>query len=475
MKKIISLIVMGIFAFTNTNAQAFLWAKQVGSDTFGVYTEEYQVHIDKDGNTYILGIFDGSGVIDADPGPGVYILPSQIGIDKTFLIKLDASGNFVWAKIIPVFADLPIKCTMTTDISGNIYLGGQFYNMVNIDPGPSVYPIVSVWGGASIFISKLDTIGNFAWAQKLSGGMGNLNGYAGYSVALDTMGAMYVAGKFIDTIDFDPGLSVFELTTPDIWTQHGFILKYHYCGANYPVTYNGCDSITLFGYTYYSSGTYVKQFMNAQKCDSNIVMTINIGTNGIGALTDSACAKYHYYGQPYTTSGVYTQTIPTVNGCDSVITLTLNTHSINTGVTQSGALLTANASGAGITYQWIQCNPFQVIGGATGQSYTPTVNGEYAIIIYDGDKCSDTSACYAVYGLGLADNTAERGLMQIYPNPTKGTFSVLHVPKGSTKEFYNSLGELLFSTNLEEIDVRQYSKGVYYIRCSGQVRKVVVD
>ena len=64
---------------------------------------------------------------------------------------------------------------------------------------------------------------------------------------------------------------------------------------------------------------------------------------------------------------------------------------IDTSISATSSTLTANLSGA--TYQWIDCNNGNSpIPGVTGQSYTPSSDGTYAVII-DNGNCSDTSSC----------------------------------------------------------------------------------
>ena len=64
--------------------------------------------------------------------------------------------------------------------------------------------------------------------------------------------------------------------------------------------------------------------------------------------------------------------------------------------------------------------------------------------------------------------------LEVYPNPTSSKL-IIENAKGKEKELYNMQGQLIISTKENEIDVSRCSKGVYYIRCNGQVRKVVVD
>ncbi|HNW70239.1 MAG TPA: kelch repeat-containing protein [Bacteroidales bacterium] len=68
--------------------------------------------------------------------------------------------------------------------------------------------------------------------------------------------------------------------------------------------------------------------------------------------------------------------------------------SLNTNVTVIGATIYALASGA--SYQWLDCdNGYAVLPNDTNQSYTPTVSGNYAVIVTQ-NSCSDTSDCMAV-------------------------------------------------------------------------------
>lgn len=64
--------------------------------------------------------------------------------------------------------------------------------------------------------------------------------------------------------------------------------------------------------------------------------------------------------------------------------------------------------------------------------------------------------------------------LEVYPNPSSTVFYFKN-KQGKKKELYTMLGELLFTTTKDDIDVSRYSKGVYYLRCEHSVRKVVVE
>ncbi len=83
-------------------------------------------------------------------------------------------------------------------------------------------------------------------------------------------------------------------------------------------------------------------------------------------------------------------------------------------MTQSGNTLTANGNG---NYQWKDCNNgLSSIPGATGQSYTPTENGVYAVEISQG-QCTVLSDCIQITMVSIIENNLGSHLLA-FPNPT---------------------------------------------------------
>jgi hypothetical protein len=73
---------------------------------------------------------------------------------------------------------------------------------------------------------------------------------------------------------------------------------------------------------------------------------------------------------------------------------------VDTSVTLNSSVLTANAV-LNTSYQWIYCDSVE-IEGATFQSFTPTENGNYAVVITQ-DGCVDTSGCYLINSVGISE------------------------------------------------------------------------
>ena len=160
--------------------------------------------LDGSGNIYVTGYF--SGTVDFDPGLGTSFLTST-GSGDMFIIKLNNSGDLVWAQGIggevkTILADVIL------DGDGNLYLTGQFRDIVDFDPGAGINNMTSA-GGADIFVSKFDTAGNFLWAKS----MGGASDDEGYEIVLDNGGNVYATGTYSGTADFDPGIGITNLTS----------------------------------------------------------------------------------------------------------------------------------------------------------------------------------------------------------------------------------------------------------------------
>lgn len=184
--------------------------------------ESRRITVDKDGNIYTTGFF--LGTTDFDPGPGIANL-TAFGRD-IFISKLDASGNYLWAKRFGGTGN-HAGGVITVDGNGNIYVGGSFSNTVDFDPGAGTANLTSA-KSEDAFILKLDANGNYLWAKSFGGGDTNA-GYDGLSgIAVDVTGNVYAAGFFTGTVDFDSG----EATVNRVATSDGaFILKLNAAGA----------------------------------------------------------------------------------------------------------------------------------------------------------------------------------------------------------------------------------------------------
>jgi gliding motility-associated-like protein len=215
MKKIIALVyALSLFISTGIcqDVPTLEWAK-VFTGTFSEIPNS--IVTDLSGNVYTTGTFNGTS--DFDPGAGVFTLTSAADSPDIFISKIDINGNFVWAKSMGG-TDTDNGFAIAVDAVGNVYTTGLFNNTVDFDPGTGTFNITSL-GSAEIFVSKLDTDGNFVWA-KSAGGTGYQQANA---IALDASGNVYTTGYFFGATDFDPSASAFTITP--LAAEDVFILK----------------------------------------------------------------------------------------------------------------------------------------------------------------------------------------------------------------------------------------------------------
>lgn len=185
------------------NSGNFIWAKQLGGGEWGTFVIPFSIALDASGNIHTTGYFQST--VDFDPGPGTFYLTGS-NYD-VYISKLNASGNFVWAKQIGSTND-DYGNSVVIDDNGNVFTTGHFDGTVDFDPGPGTYNLTD-FGSSDIFISKLDASGNFIWAKQLGG----TSGESGESIALDDGGNIYTTGRFYGTADFDPGTGTYNLTS----------------------------------------------------------------------------------------------------------------------------------------------------------------------------------------------------------------------------------------------------------------------
>ena len=160
------------------------------------------VAVDGSGNVYTTGFFEGTADFDPENVTAGDTLVSAGGSD-IFVSKLDSAGNFVWAKQMGG-GDDDQGHGVAVDGSGNVYTTGHFRSTADFDPGTGVFDLMSSRPEAGpsldLFVSKLDSAGNFVWARQ----MGGTGSDQGEDVAVDDRGNVYTTGvvdRFLGPFD----------------------------------------------------------------------------------------------------------------------------------------------------------------------------------------------------------------------------------------------------------------------------------
>ncbi|CAN5354762.1 hypothetical protein BH11PSE11_BH11PSE11_22410 [soil metagenome] len=171
------------------------------------------VKLDSSGNTLWATNFGGAGAsaqassVALDGAGNVHVAGffiganlttpalTKIGSSDALVVKLNSSGTMTWAKNFGGASAGVQANGIAVDSSNNIYLGGRF------GTASLTSPVLTKIGSQDGFAFKLDSSGNITWASNF-GGSGATVTVSG--IAFDGAGNVYPAGQF----------SVADLSTP---------------------------------------------------------------------------------------------------------------------------------------------------------------------------------------------------------------------------------------------------------------------
>jgi hypothetical protein len=148
----------------------------------------YGIATDGSGNAYVTGTS-----YETWNGPtGQTPLHTPSGGSEIFVLKLDSSGAYQWHTFYGS-SDDDYPFAIATDGSGNVYLTGESLAAWNGPAGQSPLHVYS--GSYDIFVLKLDSSGSYQWHTFY----GSSDSDAGYGIATDGSGNVYVTGTSYET------------------------------------------------------------------------------------------------------------------------------------------------------------------------------------------------------------------------------------------------------------------------------------
>jgi PKD repeat protein len=470
-----------VFVSKLNSAGNFVWARNMGGAT---QDWSNSIATDNFGNVYTTGFF--SGTADFDPSVATNNLITQ-GFDDIFISKLNAFGNFVWAKSMGS-TSFDKGNSIAIDNDGNVYSAGDYNGTVDFDPGAGIYNLNSGFG-AYTYISKLDASGNFLWAN-------NLGGSHITSITTDSSNNIYTTGWYTGTVDFDPDSGVAIFPIPPV-VQDVFIHKMGDCttSSSYALVDNGSGNYT---FTNTSTGNFTQSHWafgdgtTSTSTSPNHTFTTNGLFSIVLTINDSASGScYDYYIGSINVTGV-----PAPLQCSSGFVMYPDTATGTVTVVNS-------ATGSNLTHLW----DFGDGNTSTLQnpSYSYTTAGPFylCLTVNDGAGCIDMycdsigangvvfkQAGFTINVIGAPTTIGIESInkdldIMIYPIPNDGTFTINldQLVDGTKIEVINSLGQQIWK--LESITdltipvmLKEPTPGVYFIKISSvvgvNIQKVVI-
>ncbi len=187
-----------IFILKTDSNKNFIWAKRIGFNNLDSGTS---IICDDSSNIYVTGYYRDN--VDFDPGPGIF---NMYSLNRAvFVLKLDSSGAFQWAKSIsgqnsPFLGSTRIR----RDVNCNLFIGGYFQDSVDFDPGVDTV-LVGTGQYDKVFILKLTNQGDFIWVKVLGAPNANVSLAEFQDMDVNKDGEVVVTGYFQKNIDLDPG------------------------------------------------------------------------------------------------------------------------------------------------------------------------------------------------------------------------------------------------------------------------------
>ncbi len=441
------------------------------------------------------GTFDDNATAAAYHGPnslyvvGSFISPTMVcgtttltnsAFGDMFVVKLDANGNFIWAKN---FGDGGSNhaTSVVVDQNGNVLVTGYF-NSATLTMGTYT---LNGNGNDDVFIAKLDANGNVLWATNFGDNLAeNANG-----ITVDATGNSYITGfyKSANLVAGTQTLVNVAPTSADIFliklNPSGNVLNAASFGDMLDEVGTGITSdingnIILTGY-YFSPTLTVgtTSFTNYGNRDVIIVKTNQscapIWAQGGGGNNDD-----YGYGIMSDNSGRIF-----VNGHNHSFMAAFGTYTLNFGgvgdcfiaaFDSFGTPLWADGVGGGSDDGWnvlsrdqsgnIYCGGYFSSASVTLGATNLNCNGSGDLLIA---KMVNTTGLATA---GLADND-----FILYPNPSAGEINLKSLANRTFDlELYDALGALQFSFKGQPsqitLDLSNYPKGMYFVRIlSGEI------
>lgn len=458
----------------------FRWARRIGG-----YENQWgmSIAIDGDADVIISGVFNDT--IDFDPGPGTYYMgqPGPMVHEHAFILKLDSSGIFLWAKEFQGMGNpgAAYGSSVVCDQSDNIFMNVNYADTMIIDPNginDTLFPGSSNYNAC---ILKLTAAGNIVWYETFQGGYTEL-----FSLALDVNANIYGTGKFSGTVDFDPGTGTSNLASinsqfdaficrldssgnfawakqvggpaPDrgtaikidpsgnVLTTGDFMVSGDFDPG--PATYSFTASGTYD--TYYLKLDSLGSFIWAQRLGGNAnayMHSFGIATDSDGSMYVTGTFDYQMGGYDFDPgAGVFMMSAASYAG----YILKLDSAGLFHFAAQISGGAASNAAPVAIA---LDGNRNIYVGGLfAGQvdfDPSPLVNSTNPIGQYGGFVCK----LHQDYLSSVVQTTAENQI-NVFPNPNNGTFTLQLTHSDADVMIYDALGRLVSAQNVNSSSVQ---------------------
>jgi uncharacterized delta-60 repeat protein len=470
---------------------------------------------------YISATVNPINKMVADPSGNVYV--AGYNSNGGFLVKYFTTGQTEWQ-----LSGLSFVSTIAIDNSSNIYLGGTALSNSNgqdyivykydssgvllwsqtydgiyhqddgvtaicIDNSGNVYVTGisdSLMTSRSYCTLKYNSGGVLQWAKRYVNSMFNFN--QATAIATDNSGNVYVTGNSNDPISTNWGFATvkYNSTGTQLWDVRYDGPNNTSIGSPCAIAIDPSGNIIVTGYSGNSSSG-ASNYATLKYNSSGVQQWVQL-YNGVGNDDDEATAlALDAAGNIYVTGFSYSSisdydfvTVKYNNAGTQQWFVPYNGQSNNADKATAIALDAAgNVFVTGSSFDSLTNNDFATVkysnnGNLSWNETFNTINNGSDIpssIAVDQQGNTYVSgpagSQYATIKYGIATGITETNSQisfSVYPNPSSGIFTIENLSNNSEMEIYNSLGQKIFQSEIEnpksEIDLSDQTNGIYFVK-----------
>ncbi|MBL7719528.1 MAG: T9SS type A sorting domain-containing protein [Flavipsychrobacter sp.] len=396
-----------------------IWCSYYG----GVNNDEGNGLVVKGDKVYISGYTESPNAMSTT---GSY-QPAMNGSSDLFVAQFDTAGQRYWGTYLGGDGDeYPAWYSSLAATPAAIFVAGNTYSMSGVVL-PFAHQPVFGGGATDAFLAKMDDNGTPYWSTYYGGCAGE----TACGVTTDIYGNAYIAG-------YTPSME--SISTP---------------GGFQPVYGGGANDAFL---ARFNDVPHLQDTItgDTSACE-NDVLTYSLPPV-TGANSYTWVLPNGWTGT--STTNTITATVTPPGGVISVIahracindtfSLPVTVHPLPQPVLSLS--IATFSTGSFTSYQWYYNGT--LITGATNQSHTATIDGNYFVIVTDINGCSNSSDTLAVSNTAVANVELAHAIF-LYPNPANNEVHILS-PDNSINEvnIYSITGALISSQNITTKDVK---------------------
>jgi len=290
-------------------------------------------------------------------------------------------------------------------------------------------------------------------------------------------------GENADTIVVSPGISTVYVATATnefmcTAVDSAEVMVNIPLTATHDITICSNESYQISNHVYTNPGTYIDTLAGVTSCDSIVTTVLTVNqlpetTHNVSICFGTSLQVGNHF---YSVEGTYIDTLTGFVSCDSIVTTVLTIQEdIDAEIQQVGTFLVADFGAD--AYQWIDCNTNLPLNGETESSLAVTQNGSYACIVTIGG-CEKQSNCITVDDVSVDESVLSASLF-VFPNPAQ---DVVKLISGLDQEVFlldasgRVMDNLRLLANQEmNLDLSDFSSGVYFIRHGNYVTRLMLD